>query len=200
MEFRFQKTEIGDSVLRFRYVDSNDELLSFREVVRLWAAQGSAGDRFRLFHCGVLSHVPFKAYRWETPVVDLARFDRPFEFVTLNDPRLERSEDQSAFQQHFNSADDDQWITEFSNLGKNAVLVVPLPGGSHVNHCHLGSFMETCSAEHESRLWQQVGAAMNKRVSNVPVWLNTAGGGVAWLHIRLDNKPKYYAYRPYKAK
>ncbi|MGI9175867.1 MAG: DUF6940 family protein [Rhodothermales bacterium] len=25
------------------------------------------------------------------------------------------------------------------------------------------------------------------------MWLSTAGGGVSWLHVRLDSRPKYYA-------
>ncbi len=31
-------------------------------------------------------------------------------------------------------------------------------------------------------------------------WLNTEGGGVAWLHVRIDQRPKYYHYAPYKTK
>jgi hypothetical protein len=31
-----------------------------------------------------------------------------------------------------------------------------------------------------------------------PVWLSTAGAGVSWLHVRLDDRPKYYGYRPYQ--
>jgi hypothetical protein len=30
-----------------------------------------------------------------------------------------------------------------------------------------------------------------------PIWLSTAGMGVAWLHIRLDERPKYYSHKPY---
>ena len=39
---------------------------------------------------------------------------------------------------------------------------------------------------------------MEDRVNEIPVWLSTAGGGVAWLHVRLDDRPKYYSYAPYK--
>jgi hypothetical protein len=38
---------------------------------------------------------------------------------------------------------------------------------------------------------------MAARVSTTPVWLSTAGAGVAWLHVRLDDRPKYYSHRPY---
>lgn len=30
------------------------------------------------------------------------------------------------------------------------------------------------------------------------LWCSTSGLGVYWLHIRLDQYPKYYTYRPYK--
>ena len=29
------------------------------------------------------------------------------------------------------------------------------------------------------------------------VWLRTNGSEFAWLHVRLDSRPKYYDYRPY---
>ncbi|MEM7785724.1 MAG: hypothetical protein AAF623_20425, partial [Planctomycetota bacterium] len=60
------------------------------------------------------------------------------------------------------------------------------------------SFLATCSASQESQLWHHVGKAMLRRVSSEPVWLSTAGGGVPWLHIRLDNSPKYYSHRLYR--
>jgi hypothetical protein len=47
-------------------------------------------------------------------------------------------------------------------------------------------------------LWMLVGVAMQRRLNNRPVWLSTAGAGVSWLHVRLDDRPKYYGYRPYR--
>jgi hypothetical protein len=32
-----------------------------------------------------------------------------------------------------------------------------------------------------------------------PAWISTAGDGVAWLHGRVDRRPKYYRYAPYRA-
>jgi hypothetical protein len=46
-------------------------------------------------------------------------------------------------------------------------------------------------------LWRNVGETMQQRITDRPVWLNTAGGGVSWLHVRLDSWPKYYRFRPY---
>ncbi len=186
-------------MIRFRYLADDDTPLSFRDVLERWADTHCDGSRDRALHSQVLGDLPFAAYRWETPVVDLQRFDRPFEFVVLDDPALDRSEDGSAFRLHFDAATEDQTVATFQNLGRNAILVVPLPSGDRVNHCHLGSFLNTCTASQESLLWHHVAKAMLERVSDKPVWLSTAGGGVPWLHVRLDDKPKYYGYRPYRA-
>ena len=35
--------------------------------------------------------------------------------------------------------------------------------------------------------------------SQRPLWLSTNGLGVAWLHARIDARPKYYSHRPYRA-
>ena len=196
---RYIKENVNPRVIRFSYVTTDDTKLSFREVMERWADINGDGSLDRAFHSQVLSDLPFDAYRWETPVVDLLRFERPFEFVVIEDQALNRPENDSTFRNQFNEATDEQTIVTFENLGRDAVLVVPLPGGQQVNHCHLASFLNTCTASQESLLWHHVGKAMLNRVSDEPVWLSTAGGGVPWLHVRLDNKPKYYSYQPYRA-
>ena len=60
-----------------------------------------------------------------------------------------------------------------------------------------------CEVRHAAQdqtdeLWRLTGEEMAARISDNPLWLNTHGGGVAWLHIRIDNRPKYYGYKPYK--
>lgn len=34
--------------------------------------------------------------------------------------------------------------------------------------------------------------------TDYPIWLSTSGLGVYWLHMRLDRRPKYYTYEPFK--
>lgn len=48
------------------------------------------------------------------------------------------------------------------------------------------------------KLWRCVAETMLRRLSGRPLWLSTAGAGVAWLHVRVDPVPKYYAYPPYR--
>jgi hypothetical protein len=47
-------------------------------------------------------------------------------------------------------------------------------------------------------LWALVGKMMEQRMGSSPVWLSTAGAGVPWLHVRLDERPKYYGFGPYR--
>ena len=37
-----------------------------------------------------------------------------------------------------------------------------------------------------------------KKNKNKLLWLSTHGKGVAWLHFRIDDSPKYISYIPYK--
>jgi hypothetical protein len=36
------------------------------------------------------------------------------------------------------------------------------------------------------------------RRTGEPVWLSTNGDGVSWLHVRIDERPKYYTHGPYR--
>jgi hypothetical protein len=46
--------------------------------------------------------------------------------------------------------------------------------------------------------WQKTAQEMLHHIGPRPTWLCTVGGGVAWLHVRLDSRPKYYSYGPYR--
>jgi hypothetical protein len=85
----------------------------------------------------------------------------------------------------------------FPNLGLDAILVVPYPIAAHSVYAHLATFLRKGPESQRHALWQAVGYTMAQRLSSAPIWLNTAGGGVAWLHVRLDSRPKYYVYSRY---
>lgn len=149
----------------------------------------------RLFNV-YLADVPYPAFRWELPGLTEEVLQNPFECVVLNDQRLERRPEAEAFAEHFTNAK--HGIAVFPNLGNNALLVVPMPDPEAEYPVHLGTFVRSASQGQRLALWQTVGTTMIQRLGTKPVWLNTAGAGVAWLHVRLDDRPKYYRYEPYK--
>jgi hypothetical protein len=143
-----------------------------------------------------MNSVLFDAYRWETPAVTQFNIDREFECVLLDSPGLGKNPDANAFSQYYRThAVDD--VAVFPNLGRDAILIVPSPVTSESAYGHLAAFNRLAPDHQKHSLWQRVGETMLRHVGEKPVWLNTAGGGVSWLHVRLDSRPKYYGYSPY---
>ena len=177
--------------LRFTLLSDGD-CVSISSVLDLWQDNAS----FRSYFTSLLVNNSFSAYRWETPPISNANADRPFEFVLLRSEALDRPVDRTAFEEHFNQDS----IVTFSNLGGDAVMVVPCPIGQQPKYGHLASFLRHAPETQIHKLWQSISAAMHQRLAaDQVVWLSTAGMGVAWLHVRLDSRPKYYGYTPYKA-
>jgi hypothetical protein len=161
------------------------------DVLRGWQADSD----FRTLFNSLLANAPYAAFRWETPALTTATVARPFEFVLLDSPTLARRPDPAAFAEHFGEAEAD--VIAFHNLGGDAILVVPCPVVAASAYGHLAAFVRLAPAQQQHALWQRVGAEMARRVGTKPVWLSTAGAGVSWLHVRLDDQPKYYGFRPY---
>lgn len=163
------------------------------DLVAGWQTDAALRDTFS----AALAAAPFTAFRWETPAATTSSSRQPFECVVLESLELDRPADPSSFADQFRGSAEE--VITFSNLRGDAVLVVPVPGASQDgSYCHLASFLRGSSAVARHCLWQAVGAAMAQRLGDRPVWLSTAGAGVPWLHVRLDDRPKYYAHAPYR--
>jgi hypothetical protein len=165
---------------------------SFAEVIQAWQADAS----FRTLFDSSLAAAPYTAFRWETPSVAAESLAQPFEFVLLDSPGLAARPDRNAFAEHFERAE--AGIAVFPNLGGDAILVVPCPLAEPSAYGHLAAFVRQAPEPQRHSLWKAVGKAMERRVGRKPVWLSTAGAGVSWLHVRLDDRPKYYGCQPYR--
>jgi len=184
--------ELADACgLRFA-VAFDSRPATFAQIIRAWQSESG----FRSLFNNLLAGAPYEAFRWETPPITAETVSRPFEFVVLDSPGLVRPPDPEAFAAHFAGAN--AAAVSFSNLGSDAVLVVPCQLGDLSAYGHLAAFARRAPELQRHALWQTVGDAMARRVSAEPVWLSTAGAGVSWLHVRLDDRPKYYGFTPYK--
>ncbi len=166
---------------------------TFADVLRAWQSDAT----FRSLFNALLAGAPFSAFRWETPPVTATTLTRPFEFVLLDAPGLAQRPDPDAFAEHFGAAPE-AGVIAFPNLGGDAILIVPCPSAVPSAYGHLAAFVRKAPEPQKHALWQSVGAALARRVGARPVWLSTAGAGVAWLHVRLDDRPKYYGFGPYR--
>ena len=162
-------------------------------VMRGWQTD----TQFRDYFNSLLADAPYSALRWELPAATVATIDRPFECVLLDSPGLATRPDPSPFSEHLHTAAGSE-VVEFSNLGNDAILIVPTAQGASSAYGHVAAFAREAPESQRHQLWAQVGDTFERRLNAKPVWLSTAGGGVAWLHVRLDDRPKYYSYEPYR--
>jgi hypothetical protein len=189
---RIQKAALDAQTERWRLDVAAGRTFSFRDVLEGWRSD----EEFRAQWSASLGDVPFGSYCWECPPLTTASVTRPFECVFVASPLLARyPPDPAPFAEFFTPGCS---VATFENLGKDAVLVAPCPGAAGSNFAHLASFVATATPAQQSALWQAVAVAMESRIGRSATWLSTAGLGVFWLHVRLDSRPKYYRYAPYR--
>ncbi|MHC4217594.1 MAG: DUF6940 family protein [Planctomycetota bacterium] len=170
--------------------------LPYADVLDFW----KGNEAFRVYFIDLLADVPFRAYTWETPPITETTVSRAFEFVQVDYPHLDDvPPDPSAFESYFGSAAASEWIVAFPNLGHDAYLVAPCPRAPDTTYPHLAAFTKAAPEAQQHALWHGVAEAVEQRLHGQPIWLSTAGGGVSWLHVRLDSHPKYYRFDPYRA-
>ncbi len=165
--------------------------MSYAEVLRAWADSGGFRDLFM----ERLRDAPYGALRWETPALSTLTLERDFECVLLESPCLDVPANPRDFSDYLRGDTD---VADFANLGGDAHLIVPCPRHHAANYSHLAAFHRTAPLAQQHALWRAVASCVRQRLSEAPLWVNTAGGGVDWLHLRLDRRPKYYAYAPYR--
>jgi hypothetical protein len=170
---------------------AGNECLNYAEFIRALAEESS----FRELIQEELRGAPFVAFRWETPPLTDKNADQSFECLLHDSPGLEVPADPTDFQSHFQPGME---VVCFENLGADALLVVPCPTSSSTNYSHIGAFHRTAPQSQQHAFWIAVAQAVMNRLGSSPLWLSTAGGGVDWLHMRLDDRPKYYRHLPWR--
>ena len=172
---------------------SQGSILSYEDILGLWVDV----EEFRNYFLHVFAEMPYSAFRFETPPVTASSLDKPFEFAVLDSPELDRVPDKVTFAKLFETMNPGG-VGEFPNLGGDAIMIVPSPVDETSSYSDLGSFLNSAPYSQLHLFWKMIGSTVSRRIGVEPLWLSTAGAGVSWLHVRLDHKPKYYVYPPYR--
>lgn len=165
---------------------------------RVWAEQLRHDAHARRALTTRLAGAPFAAFFWEHPPTRGDDLEGEYTDIVLDSPSLARVRaDPEPFSGHFTAGSD---VVRFSNLGRDARLIVPCPRPQGPGYPHLAAFVRTAPAAQVEALWIAVAEELQQwwAQTDGPVWLSTAGLGVHWLHIRLDSRPKYYRHRPFR--
>lgn len=197
-ELSVRRDVLGDGVGEHQVLDGST-LLSRGAAVRLLAG---ADPALRMLVTGSVRAASSDAVFLETPPVRRELLEQPWGFVLVEAPALSgASADRAAFATHLDQA---SGVTAtFDNLGGDAVLVAPQrqPSLPPDDHAHLAVFARAAPDDALDALWRATGEALRGWLDATPsrtVWLSTSGLGVAWLHVRLDQRPKYYQHAPYR--
>ena len=190
-EWTIRKNTIqADKIIRYQILE-NKEVLSFKQVIQYWMENSS----FRKFYNDLLLDAKFENFFWEHPPLQANTLEQLYEFVLVKSTSLAHVIPLSrAFKDYYQK---DKKVVVFPNLGKNALMVVPVPKDDY-DYAHLGRFIRNAPEIQLDEFWKKVGAAFHDELGEEPKWLSTHGLGVYWLHIRIDQIPKYYHYQRYK--
>jgi hypothetical protein len=189
------KSKVVDNSIHKISLFKGESQLSYEEVIGYWRENSN----FRNFYFSVLCASPFDAFFWENPPVTKSNVGQAYEFVLVDSPQLARvNADPSPFQERFNSNPLSQSVLAFENLGRDAELIVPRPVTTQNIYVHFASFARSAPENQKHDLFTTMANSLSNRINSKPTWVSTSGPGVYWLHIRLDTRPKYYSYQPYR--
>jgi len=220
----FNKVPVDETgVLRFAAVDTaTGEKISVEDWIRIIVDPDSSDPTIEKMMT-ILKDAPFKAYRFETPGVSPETVStKNFEFAVVDDLNLyyfAATPRPVYFEEHLSSPscdgpnDGPSAGCVFQNLGGDATLVAPRdwspkasPGMYSSCYGHLANFVRGAPELQVLNMWKILGKLLTEKlltpstteISKKPLWFSTAGTGVPYLHFRLDNRPKYYHYDPFK--
>lgn len=173
-----------------------DAVLRRGDVLERWRSDPLFCDAFT----AALAATPYAAFLWETPPISASTVDEPFEMALVDAPALARfAPEPEAFAAHIDDGRGTQEVRTFANLGADALLVAPCAGGALEHYTHLAAFARSGARSQARGLWQAVSEAVEERLPREGrVWVSTNGMGVAWLHVRVDRRPKYYSFARYR--
>lgn len=204
----------SSSRLTYRYrCTQNGHPLTYGQFLTLLSEPLSSvsGNQFRRIFIDTIRNFPADAFFFEcTPITALEVDNKPFEFVILESKELATiTIDVAPFKEKFSHLDKNQQVTSFKNLGGDSLLVVPCP--IYINsdtkkpdqlYAHIASFVRKSSRIQIDNVLIKCGEELKKVLSerspNEKIYFSTSGLGVSYLHLRIDNLPKYYQYSAYK--
>ena len=184
--------EFNKSVIFYGFFENNIPI-SFGDAMKLLNMNKS----FRSLVAEAFKRVPFKHYMFGfTKINSEADKRNPFKIFFKNSPEFKNiTADPEPFLQYFQDSKK-KW-TKFLNIGRDTLLLVPCPPKAQPNYEYyksIGDYVENHSSKDFEEVLKNIGYIASRL--KAPMYINTHGFGVHWLHIRIDTKPKYCTWFP----
>lgn len=162
-------------------------------------------NKFKDYFINILrTFKKFKFYFIEFPPCSFKSPTVQFQFVLINAEHTELKEhiaDFSDFQEYHTKKN--KIVLQFPSLSKDSLLSVPvpLPKTKEEIYTSIAPFMRLGNVEQIHEIWTKVSEKLIDSIKadkKKQFWVSTSGLAVPWLHVRIDLKPKYYNYEPFK--
>jgi len=130
---------------------------------------------------------------WQTSVLDSKELNTYREKTTPKN-YVHAAEDRSPFHAYLKkkSNSEERYALGFWNISKDAYLVIPKPR-SGKNFQSLFHFSQNASNLQQRKFWKRVVIEIRNMLKQYSqLYVNVQGSAVAYLHVRIDTKPKYY--------
>jgi hypothetical protein len=177
-------------------ISDGDRPVAVQSVLNALRTEPSVGSWFG----ASLAALPWRAVYWECPALTAAALNDPFECVALEAPSLMGlAAEPDAFRAQLDAAPPHSLVAVFPNLSGDAILVAPTEAKDGRGYPHLGAFLRAAPQAQIAAFFSALASQGLSLCREGPAWVSTAGDGVAWLHGRVDRRPKYYRYAPYRA-
>ena len=172
----------------FTFADERGALFSWVQLARALAKD----EAFQELWNQTWADLPFD-FEWK-PVPIHPYTARTHPFFAIAFPAEFRTANSHDFRRYLDALGPQEMTATFQNFSGDADLVVPRDVGTFG---HIGAFCRTAPREMQRALWRQVGEmCLGAIAQRKPVWCNTHGHGVPWLHVRFDSRLKYSAFPP----
>jgi len=127
---------------------------------------------------------------WRTSVLNKGKkLDYKQEFINANS--LSGVQNYLPFSEYIKKSKN-KYATAFTNLSGDTILIIPMPRKDK-NFASIKDFIDNASLKQQQKLWQMVSKCAIHALSKYKqIYISTHGYGVAYLHIRICYRPKYY--------
>lgn len=136
-----------------------------------------------------LKNIHYEFGFMEFPIYEATK-QTTFLIIDASNKFKNKIHDSSVFNSYFTN---DKLCITTLNLKKDALMVIPTINGGNTNYLNILSFIRTANYKQIDALLCELGIQVCKQIKiNKPIYVSTHGLGVYWLHIRIENTPKYY--------
>jgi hypothetical protein len=161
---------------------------------------------FRAFCTYVMGLIPFDQYYWYMGKINntesfkffIKKWKSKNTVITPDGEEIVK-EDLTSFKEHLDKIPFNKDTTIFTNKNADAYLMIPKYYPNKTNtYSTIANFMKYAPKKQINNFWKDIGneALLLTSKKYGPIYINTHGDGVSYLHVRFDFKYKYLNWMP----